>query len=68
MKIQSMRALRAAFWRENPRASRRLIPSYDGAGRMYCTDTRAAFCEWLDSAARDGRISENLAQRATLKG
>lgn len=33
---------------------------------MHCTDTRVAFCDFLDSLARNGEVSEALAQRATL--
>ena len=62
----NQKELRAAFWRDNPQLSRRRIKSYDGKGRMYPTDTRVAFVEWLDAQARDGTVSQELAQRATL--
>jgi hypothetical protein len=60
--------VRAAFWRDNPTASRRLITDYSGRGKMHTTDTRCAFVDFLDSLSRDGAISPALAQRATLRG
>lgn len=66
--ITSMRALRAAFWRDNPKASRKMITDYSGKGKMYCTDTRVAFVDYIDALQRAGQISEDLANRATLKG
>ncbi len=65
--IKTQKALRAAFWRDNPDASRRMIPAYSGKGRIYCTDTRVAWCEYIDAQARAGIISEGLASRATLQ-
>lgn len=65
--ITTQRELRASFWRDNPQCSRRTIPDYSGIGRMHCTDTRVAFCDYLDSLQRSGLISEALADRATLK-
>lgn len=45
---------------------RRKIPNYSGNGTMHVTDTRCAWCDWIDALSRDGIISEALAQRATL--
>lgn len=64
--LNSAAKVRAAFWRENPTASRRRVPNYSGNGRMYTTDTRCAFVDWLDAASRDGRVSQALAERVTL--
>jgi hypothetical protein len=47
--ITTQRELRASFWRDNSQCSRRMIPDYSGIGRMHCTDTRVAFCDYLDS-------------------
>lgn len=58
--------VRAAFWEAYPTASRRRITDYSGKGKMYTTDTRCAFVDFLDSLSRDGAISPALAQRATL--
>jgi len=65
--ITTQKALRAAFWRSNPGLSRRLIPDYSGRGRMYVTDTRVAWCDYVEAQARVGIISEALARRATLE-
>lgn len=67
--LATMKAVRAAFWRECgdfPNVSRRKIRSYTGDGKMHDTDTRVTFCDWLDAACREGRLSESLAYRATL--
>jgi hypothetical protein len=58
--------LRAAFWDANPglvcRTRRgRILPQNE----QPC-DTRAAWVDYVDNAARNGDISEALAQRATL--
>ena len=58
--------IRAAFWDAFPELSRRKIPDHSGQGRMYPTDTRCAFCDFLESLTRNGEISEALAGRATL--
>lgn len=66
--MTTQRAVRTAFWRENPRASRRAVRSHDGRGVMATTDTRVAFVDWLDAAQKAGRVSESLAERVTLTG
>lgn len=62
----NQRILRRAFFAENPQASRRKIRDYTGRGLMYDTDTRVAFVDWIDDCERSGRISADLAYRATL--
>lgn len=54
-------ALRASFWRDHPRLDRR-----PGAQNQQPTDTRVAWCDWIDARRRDGEVSDALAQRATL--
>ena len=66
-KITSTRALRAEFWRQRPGLSRRLIIDHAGTGTMYCTDTRCAWVEFIGDQNREGRISDNLAETATLQ-
>ena len=66
MEFTNQRVLRRAFWAENPQADRRKIPNHPGNGRMYCTDTRVAWCDWIDYCEKAGRISPALAYRATL--
>ena len=58
--------IRAAFWAAFPELPRRKIPNYSGNGRMFPTDTRCAFVDFIDALARAGHISQALAQRATL--
>ena len=61
--------LRQAFWAEHPRLARRWINGPDRPIRpqnWQPVDTRCAFVDWIDHLARDGQISEALAQRVTL--
>lgn len=60
--------VRRAFWQGAPAEMRKRVPSYDGKGRMYNATTRSEFVEFVDMLARDGHISEALAQRVTLEG
>jgi len=65
--ITNQRALRRAFWEANPALSpRKMSRAY--RGYYHATDTRVTWCDYIDHLARDGQISENLAQRATLDG
>ena len=66
MRITTQRALRKLFWSEHPQLPRRRIPHYSGNGTMYPTDTRCAWCDWLDAMSKAGAISQELAYRATL--
>lgn len=63
----NQREIRRAFWAAHPRLSRRQIRNYSGQGLMYPTDTRCAFCDFLEMLARNGEISQALADRATLQ-
>ena len=66
--ITTQKALRAAFWDA--------YPSFDHQTRMagirsksqnhHCATVRLTWCDFVDMMARDGQISESLAQRATL--
>ena len=67
--ITTQKELREAFWQEHAgikSITRRKIPNYSGNGTMHNTDTRCAWVEFVDAMARDGQISDALAQRATL--
>jgi hypothetical protein len=64
--ITNQRELRRRFWQEHPDLPRRKIPNYSGNGTMHVTDTRCAFCDWLDYMAKSGEVSQALADRATL--
>lgn len=65
-KITTQKQIRALFWETFPDLPRWKIRDHSGAGTMYPTDTRCAFCDFLDSLHRDGMISDALADRATL--
>ncbi len=70
MTYTTQNEVRAAFWAAHPRAQRRYV---NGKTRPVIapqneqpTDTRVAFCEFVDSLQRNGEITEALASRATL--
>lgn len=65
-KLTTQKQIRALFWQTFPNLSRKKIRDYSGNGLIYTTDTRCAFCDFLDSLHRDGLISDGLADRATL--
>lgn len=56
---------RRAFWAQMPWAIRR---HYVRCIRQnaYPADVRVAWCDWVDAAARDGLLSEELARTVTL--
>jgi hypothetical protein len=58
--MTNQKQIRAAFWEFNPHLSRK---KYKGD---YVTDTRVAFCDFVDYLYRNGEISEALCNRATL--
>jgi hypothetical protein len=66
--ITNQRELRRAFWDANPalereaRKARRISAQQDS----HPTDTRVAWCDYVDHMERAGQISEKLAFRATL--
>lgn len=64
----TQREVRRAFWEEHPDADRKKITHYSGEGKMYCTDTRTLFVDFVDRLSKDGDISPDLADRVTLNG
>jgi hypothetical protein len=65
----TQKQVRAAFWEAHegvPGITPRKIRNYSGNGTMHNTDTRCAFCDYVDSLSKNGDISEALAQRVTL--
>ena len=58
--------LRKAFREHHPQLSFRKITNYSGNGKMFVTDTRCAWVDWIDYLSKSGDISQELAQRATL--
>lgn len=61
--ITTQRELRRMFWAAHPHLPRRRLRDGD-----YPTDTRVAFCDWLDAMLDMGWIDDAMAQRATLRG
>lgn len=64
--ITTQKQLRRLFWETFPELPRKKITNYSGNGTMYRTDTRCAWCDWIDSLSKSGEISVELAERATL--
>jgi hypothetical protein len=62
------REVRAAFWRDHPHLSRRKITNYSGNGKMFPTDVRVAFSDYVDYLSKSGIVSEVVADRVTLSG
>lgn len=62
------REVRAAFWRDHPHLSRRKITDYSGSGKMYPTDVRVAFSDYVDRLSKSGLVSEAVADSVTLSG
>ena len=59
--ITTQAELRREFWRQHPNLDRKKVKG------DYKTDTRVAFCDFIEHMVRSGQISEALAERATLK-
>lgn len=64
--IITKKAIRQLFWQENPNLSRKKITSYDGKGKMYKTDTRVAFVDFVQTLHSNKQISDNMVQKITL--
>lgn len=61
--ITNQKILRDTFWREHPSLVR---GSRSKTQNQYPTDTRVAWCDWVEACSRNGTISPALAHRATL--
>jgi len=64
--LTTQREVRKLFKQMHPKLNFKKITDYSGHGKMYVTDTRCAFSDWLDCMTRDGEIGQDLAQRVTL--
>ena len=69
--MTTQKAIRAAFWAAHPNLPRRRhrygwSASDKTAELVHHADTRVAFCDYVDMLARNGAITEALAQRTTL--
>lgn len=58
--------VRMGFWESIEGLNRGKEMAFKRAHGEFRTDTRCLFVDYVDALARDGRISEALAQRATL--
>ncbi len=66
----TQRQLIGAFWDQHPELKRlrvKIITNYSGNERMYVTDIRCAFIDWIDCLQKHNEISEALADRAILE-
>jgi hypothetical protein len=63
--MTTQKQIRAAFW-EMLESSPDYVPQFRRSQNACPADTRMAFCDYVESLARNGEISEALAQRATL--
>ena len=59
--ITTVAQMRQAFWNDH-----HFVRHAGWTQNQYPTDVRVAWVDFVDYLARDGRISEPLAQRATL--
>jgi hypothetical protein len=64
--MKTIAEVRRAFWEAHPTMPRKKITYYGVKGKIYPTDTRCAFVDFVDYLARDGQISDSLAHRVTL--
>jgi hypothetical protein len=69
--MTNQKQIRAAFWAAHPTLPRRRFRyswrSNDKTAELvYPVDTRCAFVDYLDYLARDGQITQDMADRATL--
>ena len=64
----NQRALRRAFWEAHPRYAEqaREVGILSKPQNYHCATVRCTFVDWIDALARDGTISQALADRATL--
>lgn len=61
-------ALRRAFWKAHPHYAEQAREAgiLSKPQNYHCATVRCTFVDWIDALARDGAISQALADRATL--
>lgn len=71
--MTTQKQVRKAFWQawrdgqfKGLNVTPRRITNYSGNGTMHNTDTRTAFCDFVDSLNREGQLAEGLVERVTL--
>ena len=71
--MTTQKQVRQAFWRacregqfRGMNVTPKRITNYSGNGKVHNTDTRCAFCDFVDMLNRNRELSEGLAERVTL--
>lgn len=64
--ITTQKELRRVFRECHPDLDFRKVENYSRNSTMYKADTRCAFVDFVDSMSRNGQITQELAERATL--
>lgn len=71
--LTTQKQVRKAFWDawrngqfQGLNVTPKRIRDYSGNGKMHNTDTRCAFCDFVDAMNRNGELAEGLAERVTL--
>jgi hypothetical protein len=69
----TQKQVRSAFWQafregqfKGMNVTPKRITNYSGNGKMHNTDTRCAFCDFVDMLNRDGMLADGLVDRVTL--
>lgn len=65
-RITTLKQLRKEFWQTFPTIPTRKITDYSGNGKMWPTDTRCTFVDWLDMLSKTGEVTQAFAEKATL--
>ena len=66
MTYTNQKQIRVAFWEAFPELPRQKYKWRTQKESFYLTDTRCAFVDFIDNLHRNGHISDQLANRATL--
>ena len=71
--LTTQKQVRKAFWKAYKRGefiglnvTPRKITNYSGNGKMHNTDTRVAFCDFVDMLYKSGELKDGLADHVTL--
>jgi hypothetical protein len=71
--LTTQREVRRAFWQawregqfKGLHVTPKRITSYSGTGKMHNTDTRCAFCDFVDMLNKNGDLKAGLIDRVTL--
>lgn len=71
--LTTQKQVRKAFWQawrdgqfQGLHVTPRRITNYSGNGKMHNTDTRFAFCDFVDMLNKNGELADGLVERVTL--